>query len=250
VILIQHSARPLLRAQVDSTEDLEKYYDDGLKLRKSVVKMCQANAHAFFKALTTSVLDSLKAKDARFSMFFKTISVVLDNWCKACVQNVTDEFAKFLTRTGAVLENRDTYFQITSEYFTNAVTRMMRKIIFFQSADSSIVDLFKSGELNELLRWHCEHACEHEINVEDLYVEDCVEHRKKAMLKMETLITMKNRLQEIFTSEVDARTSEQSPTTPSEVDARTSEQSPTTPEVDTPPVPTRVLSHSLSRTSI
>ena len=248
VILIQHSARPLLRAQVDSTEDLEKYYDDGLKLRKSVVKMCQANAHAFFKALTASVLDSLKAKDARFSMFFKTISVVLDNWCKACVQNVTDEFAKFLTRTGAVLENRDTYFQITSEYFTNAVTRMMRKIIFFQSADSSIVDLFKSGELNELLRWHCEHACEHEINVEDLYVEDCVEHRKKAMLKMETLITMKNRLQEIFTSEVDARTSEQSPTTPSEVDARTSEQSPTTPEVDTPPVAT--LSLSLSRTSI
>jgi hypothetical protein len=230
VILLQCCGRPLLRAQVDRTEDLEKYYDDGLQLRKSAVKMCQANTRAFFKALTTYVLDSLKAKDARFSVFFKTISVVLDNWCKACVQNVTDEFAKFFNRTGAAFENRDTYFQITSVYFTNAVTRTMREIIFFQCADASIVDLFKSGELNELLRWHCR---EHEINVDDLYVEDCVEQRKKAMLKMETLITMKNKLQEIFTSEVDARTSEQSPTTP---------------EVDTPPVPT--LSHSLSRTSI
>ena len=230
VVVLSNPARQALRAPVDKTEDLKKYYDEALQLRKSAVKVCQANARAFFKSLTASVLDSLKAKDARFSVFSETLAVVLDNWCKACVQNVTDEFAKFLSRTGAALKNRDTYFQITSEYFTNAVTRMMREIIFFQCADSSIVDLFKSGELNELLRWHCH---EHEINVDDLYVEDCVEQRKKAMLKMETLITMKNNLQEIFTSEVDARTSEQSPTTP---------------EVDTPPVPT--LSHSLSRTSI
>lgn len=230
LVVLSNPARQALRVPVDKTEDLKKYYDEALQLRKSVVKMCQANARAFFNSLTASVLERLKAKDARFSVFFETLSIVLDNWCKACVQNVTDEFAKFLSRTGAALENRDRYFQITSSYFTNALTRMLRDIIFFQCADSNIVDLFKSGELNELLRRHCR---EHEINVADLYVEDCAEQRKKALLKMETLITMKNKLQEIFTSEAGARTSEQSPTTP---------------EADTPPVET--LSHSLSQTSI
>jgi len=230
VILMQLSGRPVLRAQVQRTEDLEKYYDDALQLRKYVVKMCQTNARAFFKSLTASVLDSVKTKDARFSVFFETLSFALGDWCEERVQGATDRFVEFIDRTRAVFENRDTYFQITSSYFTNALTRMLRDIIFFQCADSSIVDLFKSGKLNELLRRHCR---EHEINVDDLYVEDCVEQRKKALLKMETLITMKNKLQEIFTSEADARTSERSPTTP---------------EADTPPAKT--LSHSLSRTSI
>jgi hypothetical protein len=80
------------------------------------------------------------------------------------------------------------------------------------------------------MRRHCD---EHNIDVDDLYVENCVEQRKKAVMKMEMLTTMKNSLHQIFTSEVDEQSNEQLPNTP---------------EADAAPVPT--LSHSLSRTSI
>ena len=230
VVVLYHPARPAFRAKLEISEDLEKYYENVLHLRESVVRIFQTNARAFFKSSITDVLDVLKAKDARFSVFFESLSVILDDWCDACVRNVTTEFAEWLTRTGAVSENRDAHFQITASYFTNSITRKMREMIFFHYADSSIAKVFESGELNEIMRRHCD---EHNIDVDDLYVENCVEQRKKAVMKMEMLTTMKNSLHQIFTSEVDEQSNEQLPNTP---------------EADAAPVPT--LSHSLSRTSI
>ena len=230
VVVLYHPARPAFRAKLEISEDLEKYYENVLHLRESVVRIFQTNARAFFKSSITDVLDVLKAKDARFSVFFESLSVILDDWCEVCVRNVTTEFAEWLTRTGAVSENRDAHFQITASYFTNSITRKMREMIFFHYADSSIAKVFESGELNEIMRRHCD---EHNIDVDDLYVENCVEQRKKAVMKMEMLTTMKNSLHQIFTSEVDEQSNEQLPNTP---------------EADAAPVPT--LSHSLSRTSI
>ena len=230
VVVLYHPARPAFRAKLEISEDLEKYYENVLHLRESVVRIVQTNARAFFKSSITDVLDVLKAKDARFSVFFESLSVILDDWCEVCVRNVTTEFAEWLTRTGAVSENRDAHFQITASYFTNSITRKMREMIFFHYADSSIAKVFESGELNEIMRRHCD---EHNIDVDDLYVENCVEQRKKAVMKMEMLTTMKNSLHQIFTSEVDEQSNEQLPNTP---------------EADAAPVPT--LSHSLSRTSI
>ena len=230
VVVLYHPARPAFRAKLEISEDLEKYYEKVLQLRESVVRIFRTNAHAFFKSSTTDVLNVLKAKDARFSVFFESLSVILDDWCEVCVRNVTTEFAEWLTRTGAVSENRDAHFQITASYFTNSMTRKMREMIFFCYADSGIDKVFKSGRLYEIMRRHCD---EHNIDVDDLYVENCVEQRKKAVMKMEMLTTMKNSLHQIFTSEVDEQSNEQLPNTP---------------EADAAPVPT--LSHSLSRTSI
>lgn len=48
----------------------------------------------------------------------------------------------------------------------------MCEMIFFYYVDLSIVKVFELGEFNEIMRRYCD---EYNIDVDDFYVENCVE---------------------------------------------------------------------------